>query len=289
MIIAKFFTNIYYLNFEEKKNFMHLLILALVILCSCSGPLPQNQVSSNCECCELEDVAPCLPCAEGMPQEPDILPVRIPVPFDEWGHDNAEAEGTWFTLKSTYTAEEMGLIKNVDCHAYSAQVIPFTMELERTHRMRFEDLKIYQFDDGQGVRWVRLILSTQNIMDLCQSRELIVDVVEGLLERLNSDPVILESFAHRPITASDLEIYISFESFYIEYLNPTFIAWISLLDGDVRYFSGVIKDFHKDWWNSRLEPYYKAKDIVMITRKAALELDKRYPRKQRISGYLNNL
>lgn len=263
---------------------MHLLILVLILMSSCSGPLPQDRISSNCDCCDLED-APTFPCDM---RDPDILPVKCKVPFNEWGHDNAEEEGTWFTLNSGMTLQDMGLLKDIDTHAYSAVIIPYAMEWERKARMRFEDTKIYQKDDGQGVRWVRLIFSTQNIFDLCQSRGLIVDITEGLLERLNNDPAIVASFAHSPITASDLEIYISYESFYIEYLNPTFIAWVSLLDGDVRYLDGVIKDFKKDWWNSRFEPYYKAKDFVMISRKAAAELDKKYPKKKRESGFLSN-
>ncbi len=263
---------------------MHLLILALIFLCSCSCPLQQNRITSNCDCCDLEEPS-AFPCKERMP---DILPVKCVAPFDEWGHDGNGESGTWFTLSQGFTPQELGLLKDVDAHAYSAVIIPYAMEWERKGRMRFEDSKIYQVDDGQGVRWIRVIFSTQNIFDLCQSRGLIVDIVEGLLEKLNESPEVLASFAHQPITASDLEIYISFESFYIEYENPTYIAWISLIDGDVRYFDGVIKDFHKDYWNSRMEPYYKAKDFVMISRKAAIELDKKYPRKKRESGFFGN-
>lgn len=263
---------------------MHFFLLLLIALCGCSAPLPPR-VDSGCGCKELE-TGDYFPCDEEVSAVPVGAVDLSALPSPEWGHDNAEQSGTWIPLKSV---GEDGLIKDIDIHAFSAVIIPYSMELERTKRMRFEDSKIYQEDDGEGVRWIRLILSSQAILDLCEARELLVDIVEGLLERVNKDPVILASFAHQPITASDLEIYLSFESFYVEYDNPTFIAWVSLLDGDVRIFDGVLKDFRKDFWNSRVESYVRARDYVMISRKAREELDKKYPIKRKRFSWLYNL
>lgn len=265
---------------------MQFLPLLLILLAACSAPLPRH-VEPGCGCKELES-DDYFPCEEEVSVVPCVDPCS-PLPDPSWGHDNAGDFGTWIPLKSVGEGDSQGFIKDIDIHAFSAVIIPYALELERTKRMRFEDTKIYQKDDGEGVRWIRLILSSQAILDLCESRELLVDIVEGLLERLNKDPVILASFAHQPITASDLEIYLSFESFYVEYDNPTFIAWVSLLDGDVRIFDGVLKDFRKDYWNSRVESYVRSRDYVMITRKARDELDKKYPMKRKRFSWLYNL
>ncbi len=262
------------------------LLALLLICCSCSAPLPRTSHGDACDCSDLDDCDSC-PRDEGLcrifPRSPDE------VDFNEWGHDPEGRSGTWFALGSFGNDPGVGMLKDVDTHAYSSVIIPYALELERTRRMKFEDSKIYQVDDGMGVRWVRLFLSTQNIMDLCEARALLVDIVEGLLERLNANSAVTSSFAHTPITASDLEIYISFASFFVEYDNPTYIAWVSLIDGEVMIIDGVIKDFRKDFWNHRVEPYHKSKDFVMISRKAEQELDKKYPTKKKRSGLLFNI
>ena len=52
-----------------------------------------------------------------------------------------------------------------------------------------------------------------DVMELCDARELIVDVVEGLLLELNRNPILACQFLHYPLTPSDLEIYIRFKVF----------------------------------------------------------------------------
>lgn len=248
-------------------------LLLLVSLIGCSGPMERRNPAEGCDLCAPEDCPACDDVTVSV--IPYEMPTNDPA---SWGHDVKEAYGSWTTIQTD--GDQFGTLKDVDTTAYSAVIIPYAMELERTRRMRFEDSKIYQVDDGAGVRWIRLMLSTQLILGVCESRELLVDIVEGFLERLNSDPVIASSFAHNPITASDLEIYIALDSFFVEYDNPTFIAWISLIDGDVRMFSGALKDFRKDFWNSRVEPYTKSRDFVMIAKGAREELDKKYPIKR---------
>lgn len=258
---------------QEKLKMTHWFLLLLVCFIGCSGPMARENPASGCDLCKPEDCPAC--------DDVTVSVIPYEMPSNDpttWGHDVQEQRGNWITIQSE--DGNIGLLQDVDTTAYSAVIIPYAMELERTRRVRFEDSKIYQVDDGKGVRWVRLYLSSQLILDVCESRELLVDVVEGLLERLNADPAITSSFAHNPITASDLEIYIALDSFFVEYDNPTFIAWISLVDGDVRIIDGALKDFHKDFWNSRVEPYWKSHDFVMIARAARVELDKKYPIKR---------
>lgn len=170
--------------------------------------------------------------------------------------------------------EYLGYGQIIDSTAISEAVIPFAVELEHTSRLRFEDAAVY-YDDS--IERIRVIFSTQRIDELCPCRYLMVDVVEGLLARFNADPRIYSAFDHYPIVAEDLELYFSYESYYVEYVDPTYIAWMSLHDGLVRYYDGILKDWRKDFWNARIEPYYKAKEFVMIDRKARMEYDRSHP------------
>lgn len=153
----------------------------------------------------------------------------------------------------------------VDPLAFSEIIIPYAVELHHTQRLRFEDSKVY-YDDF--VERFRVIFSSQRILELCEARDLMVTVTEGLLERLNASGSVASNFDHYPITADDLELYFSFESFDIEYNDGTYIAWMSLHDGYVRYLNGLVKNPRIDFWDARIEPYYKSLQFVQITRAA---------------------
>jgi hypothetical protein len=155
--------------------------------------------------------------------------------------------------------------QKVDTIPFSEVIIPYAVELQHTKRLRFEDSKVY-FDDFVGR--VRVIFSSQEILELCEARDLLVTVVEGLLERLNATPSVVENFDHFPITADDLELYFSFESFDIEYNDGTYIAWMSLHDGFVRYINGLVKNPRIDFWDARIEAYSKSLLFVQLQRAA---------------------
>lgn len=150
--------------------------------------------------------------------------------------------------------------------AFSETIIPYAMEVAHDHHLRFEDTRVY-YHNATAER-VMIIFTMQAAMEVCEARFLLVDVVEGLLEQLNSDPRIVDAFDHQPITAYDLEIYFNVESFYVEYVDPTYMAWVSLHDGIVRFYDGIIKDWHKDFWHARVEPYWKSLEFVEIMRGA---------------------
>ncbi len=150
----------------------------------------------------------------------------------------------------------------IDPLSFSEVIIPYAIELRRTKRLRLEDSVVY-YNDNFAERY-RVIFSSQEILEVCECRHLIVSVVEGLLERMNASPGIVESFDHFPITADDLELYFSFESYDIEFNDGTYIAWMSLHDGLVRYLNGLVKNPRIDFWDARIEPYYKSLQFVQI-------------------------
>lgn len=176
--------------------------------------------------------------------------------------------------------------EGIDIDSFSEVIIPYALELKKTKRLRFEDSKVYY---GDFVDRFRVIFSTQHILELCDARELLVDVVEGLLNRMNESPEVVASFDHSPITADDLEIYFSFESSFVEYLDPSYIVWMSLHDGYVYIYDGTLKDYYRDFWDARIEPYYKSLLFVNIARQAEKAYDKAHPPKKALDATLSSL
>ena len=154
----------------------------------------------------------------------------------------------------------------IDPLGFSEVIIPYAVELRQTKRLRLEDSVVYYNDDF--AERFRVIFSSQEILEVCQCRDLLVSVTEGLLERMNASPSVAASFDHFPITADDLEFYFSFESYDIEFNDGTYIAWMSLHDGTVRYLNGLVKNPRIDFWDARVEPYYKSLQFVQIERAA---------------------
>lgn len=177
------------------------------------------------------------------------------------------------------------IVQKVDVGSFSEVIIPYATELGHTHRLRFEDSRVY-YDDF--VERYRVIWSTQQILELCEARDLLVTVVEGLLERLNRNSQVIASFDHYPITADDLEIYFFYESYFVEYVDPTYMAFVSLHDGTVRYINGLIKNPRIDWWDIRTETYeesYRFATLHRASEKAYAE--EHAPKKRRSSVFSN--
>lgn len=171
----------------------------------------------------------------------------------------------------------------IDLTPFSEVIIPYGYELKKSRRLNFDDARIYCEDEY--VTRFRVCFSTQDILEVEECRELVVDVVEGLLERLNNSPAAAW-FDHSPITNEDLELYFAFDAWFIEYVDPGYIAWMSLINGHVRYISGAIKNPTKDFWDARVEPYRESLLFVRMLRKAEAE-DARKNKKPELPGIRN--
>src|SRR5688572_6336962 len=90
----------------------------------------------------------------------------------------------------------------------SAILWDYLTELKYDKHLHIEHTYVCGSETGAKVR---LEFITQNIMELCEARHLIVDVVEGLLDRINNDPIYALYPAPYPLTPDKLEIYIEFE------------------------------------------------------------------------------
>lgn len=149
----------------------------------------------------------------------------------------------------------------------------YAAELKHEHRLYLEDCMVCWSPDGAKIR---LEFITQHILELCPARELLVDVVEGLLYRLNTN-YIPEDLRPIPFTADNLELYIRFESFFGKFVDPFYIGWIALEQGISYFYAFTLENPKLDVFHTRWEPYYKSLTIVKAQRAAEKEYRMTHP------------
>lgn len=122
------------------------------------------------------------------------------------------------------------------------------------------------FDDK--VKKIRVDFTSQASVELCQGRQVLVDVVEGYLKRLKDHSVLRKKFNNRPISAEDLEIHITYQSFFNKYVDPEYLAYIIMENGTSYFYSSELNIPHTDVWMQKVEPYYKTKQFTTIKSQA---------------------
>ncbi len=113
---------------------------------------------------------------------------------------------------------------------------------------------------------IRLDYYTQDLLDVCEGRTLLVDVVEGLLKQLNTNQLLVCYNNYCPYTADNLEINIDFESYYGKYTDPLLLGFISLRGGVASYNAFDTKDECNDCKHHRSEYYSQSRMYVEYER-----------------------
>lgn len=158
----------------------------------------------------------------------------------------------------------------------------YATELKYEKHLRLEQALVCAEPDRSKIK---LEFSSQDILELCPARQLLVDVVEGLLDRINLSAV---SFQLRPIpfVAENVEIRINFESYYGIYVDPTYIGWIVLEDGMAYYYGFDLKDYRhvrQVSWSTRYEAYSKSRAFAYAQRAAEEQYQLDHPVKRKLS------
>lgn len=174
----------------------------------------------------------------------------------------SSCSSAWFCEPNTCPP----LVRKIDAEAITRAVVVYAATLKHDYRLSYEDGKCYYSDCTEKIR---LVFSSQDIIEICEARELITDVVEGLLETLNSDATIRGDLCGQHFTANDVEIYINFESWFCEYIDPFYVGWIELEGGLVTYYMDDVKQWYYNRWHARIEPYAKALEIARAQRLAS--------------------
>ena len=140
------------------------------------------------------------------------------------------------------------------------RVMPY---LRHAKHLRLENAAIYYNDT---IHTVRLEFISQDVLEVKEARFLIVDTVEGLLTELNRNPILAPELLTYPLTADRLEIYIDFESFHGNYVDPYYVGYTQLEDGIVSFYAFDTKYPRVTLWDCRTEPYEKSREIAIYER-----------------------
>lgn len=189
--------------------------------------------------------------------------------FNPFGEDCAPDSSGSYSVPFAPDEEPPAPVLSVHTNEVLNIVQEVSVNFKHDRHLNLQHSKTY-FNE-EGIQRIQLQYITQNIMDMCEARMLIVDLVEAFLKRLNENPYLIPEFPNFAFYPYNFEIYINFESFYVRYVDPFYIKWICMEDGQINYYAADLKDNNKDCWHYRRESYYTSRDIVFYQRKAEEE------------------
>lgn len=175
------------------------------------------------------------------------------------------------------TVETGPWVKKIDSDELSRIVINFGTKMKIDKHLELED-SFASYDDA--IFKICLQFTSQRLLTVYDARLLMVEVVEELLYRLNNNTIISFELDHFPFTASDLDVKISFESFYGRYVDELYIGMAWLQGGCVHFYAFDRKDASYngiDWDHHRFEPYSKSRQLALIKRQADLPYIEQIP------------
>lgn len=156
-------------------------------------------------------------------------------------------------------------VQKIDSWELSKLVINYSTQMKVENHLDLED-SYAAYEDN--VKKIVLRYSSQRLLTLYEARLMIVELVDGFLERLNYNSFVSSDLDHFPFTPDDLDVRINFESYYGKYCDEQYIGIIWLQDGCVYYYAFDRKDLKVDWDHDRLEPYTKSRELALIKKEA---------------------
>jgi hypothetical protein len=147
-----------------------------------------------------------------------------------------------------------------------AIVQDYAVELQKQRHLYLRHSNTYYNEDG--IYAIQLRFISQDIIELCEARKLIIDVSEGMLEQLNANPELVSDAKYHAFYPFNLEVYIDFESYFIRYIDPFYVKWITMEDGQITFYTADVKDTDKKGWHAKKESYSTSRDIVFYQRLA---------------------
>lgn len=178
--------------------------------------------------------------------------------------------------------------QNLEKKIESAEVTWIAQKLavkwKREMQLRLEDSNVYY---GNNIHTLRFEFTSMAILNVDKAREMLVDVVEDILRSINTSPIVASELQDYPFTPENLEIYIDFKSFYNTYVDPYKVGFITLECGQAKYWASDVKDNRLYGWHSRIEPYFKSRELVQLGRAAEKAYDAEHPKgRNSLNGFL---
>ncbi len=165
----------------------------------------------------------------------------------------------------------------VDATDASRVVLTHAAELQQKYNLRLDNSYLFIDEDSNTINRIRLIYHSMKLYEMCEARALLVDLVEGFIQKVNDDPVVSAQLTNGPFTADDLEVDILLESYYGKFVNAAFVGWIYLEQGMAYYYAFDIYDNRIDTYHSRVEPYYKSLTFVNIDKEIKEKMNANRP------------
>ncbi len=158
---------------------------------------------------------------------------------------------------------EPDLVKRIEPSDISRVILVLSEKMKWEKGLTLEDSVVYY---DHYVNRIRLDFSTMDNVYLWGAREMLVDLVEELLARLNTTPSITAQLRAPPLTANDLEVYITHKSFYNKYIDMQRVGLATLRNGIAYYVASDGLDCDTPCWHRRSEYYYQSREFVMYKR-----------------------
>lgn len=165
-----------------------------------------------------------------------------------------------------YELNDRFVYDRILCH-----VADMAVKFSHERRMKLENSTL-QYDGG--IQSMRLDFSTMALLELEEGRELLVDITEDFLNRINSDGAITALLPTGVLSSDDLEVQINFRCWLGKLVDFDYAGWITLKNGWAHYYAFDMRTNRLDWWQLRNETYYESYKIVQCTREAEAAWDK---------------
>lgn len=193
----------------------------------------------------------------------------------------------WFVESDPSRKYEDRWLLEFDTEQYSQIIWDYATELKHDKFLNLEQAYVCMNSEATTIH---LEFITQDILEMCEARILLVEVVDGFLDRFNHSKAIGKIAYPYPMTEAQLELYINFESYYGIYVDPFYIGWIALEDGIAHYYAFTLKNQKLDLFNVRSEPFFKSRSFVHFEKDAEQRYRLHHPELQKNKrGPIRNL
>lgn len=162
--------------------------------------------------------------------------------------------------------EEVVVFPNADPYVQRTvmtQVVPYSLELRALYNVNLQRSTV-QIRDGELLIW--LDFETMNIMTIDDARDLVVNLTEGLLARLNQQQVLRDLTPNGEITEYNLFINIRFDSWFAVHIDPLYLGRVVLDGGEVFYYAqtGTYRGRDFKVHHQHKELYIVTKEIISL-------------------------
>lgn len=176
-------------------------------------------------------------------------------------------------------------VKKIDSEEVTRLVLNYSKELKIKRALDLEDSWVSYND---SIKRICLEYSSQRLLTVEEARLLIVELVEGFLDRLNNNSIISYELETFPFTHNNLSVKINFESFFGMYVDPLYVGQVWLQAGCVDFYAFDRKIDRIDWDHHRFEPYTKSREIALLKKEADIPFTDRLNPPKRPSQYIYN-